>query len=89
MRVSADALWFHLSFTLEPRWRPERTQAASRPAARLRDRLALALRRSEASSLDDLAADQLRDVGLCPDWAPPWPRPGRTLDTVRKAMVPF
>jgi hypothetical protein len=86
MHVSADAFWLHVSFTVEPRGRTDRAQAASGAATRLRDRCTLALRRASEPRLEDLDATQLADIGLRPDLLARWQGPDRSFGGVRRSI---
>ncbi|MGK7870888.1 hypothetical protein [Falsiroseomonas sp. E2-1-a20] len=90
MHVSANALWFQISFSVEPRYRPAWPQAVHALPARLQAGLALAMRPAEPG-LEDLSAARLTDIGLPKDWvSTTWHGPARLIDKARRSLdAPF
>jgi hypothetical protein len=87
MHVSANALWFQISFSVEPQYRPAWPQAVRALTARLQAGLALAMRPAEPG-LENLNAAQLTDIGLPTDWASTtWHGSARLIDKARRSMA--
>jgi uncharacterized protein YjiS (DUF1127 family) len=82
MRVSTDALGFHLAFTVEPR----DAAAGSGFLVRLRERL----RRRAEPGVEQMSDAALAELGLRPEDVPGHPRRDPVLRTALSCMdVPF